>query len=233
MSTGASASTANADGGGRKLVPKKSDEDLDQKVEQEGKKRRKAKAKGGSQKVKPVKNTVPSELLEVVLKALLHLQQGNRLHSSLLLDTWELKTDSVEYKYAKAQGELYSKKCQEEGTDHTNGPPFVWICAAVAKALLTRGIALGAENARKLAEFYERFEAATLEMKVEWVQFFQVSKMFDQNKKRLVMCIKNPEVRDVFCQCLKQTGAVLKLGKMPPGALERELQTWLEAVQAG
>ena len=55
--------------------------------------------------------------------------------------------------------------------------------------------------------------------------------MFDATKKKIVLAVSFSDVTTkALSDSLKQTGAVKKFGRAPPGWLEDELQEWLETL---
>ena len=66
----------------------------------------------------------------------------------------------------------------------------------------------------------------------EVVRYCRVDKMYNQDKKRLTLCIERTPVRLQMLQALELAGAEKKQGRAPKNHMVNELQDWLEALLA-
>ena len=67
------------------------------------------------------------------------------------------------------------------------------------------------------------------------VRAMRLEKMFEKSKKRLVVCVDNTSttIRKELIAGLTAVGAQRKVGKAPPGAMERAIQGHLESSGKG
>ena len=90
------------------------------------------------------------------------------------------------------------------------------------------GESIGQANLTKLTGYQEKVQAMEPKELNEDVRLFRQFKCYDQQKKRLAMCMVKGEERTAFIAALIQSGFVLKTGRPPASFMERELADWLD-----
>lgn len=114
----------------------------------------------------------------------------------------------------------YGLACEQAGKGHTLGPPFphLWkefltlLCAS-SKILPDHLTCLTAAASAATNFELEDFRNQVTEIRVE--------KMFDNKKKRLALCITDPNISNAVRTTLRAEGANILTGHAPPGALEK------------
>ena len=79
----------------------------------------------------------------------------------------------------------------------------------------------------------ESMEVMSTEQKAELCRFFRVNRCWKEAQSRITFAYtpskEGQELRLVMIAILKAMGFEFKVGRSPPGHLERELQAWVEA----
>ena len=75
------------------------------------------------------------------------------------------------------------------------------------------------------------YEAATIDARGQIVRHCQLEKVFRQDQRKLTICLHHTQAWAVL-SALRAAGATAKIGKGPMGYMERDLQEWLEAMEA-
>ena len=60
------------------------------------------------------------------------------------------------------------------------------------------------------------------------IRYCRIEKMYSAEHKRLVLSVEATGIRAPLKAALLQTGAVAKHGRAPAGAMEFDMQEWLE-----
>ena len=169
---------------------------------------------------------VDSDLLTAMVKLQLQTCQNLREVQSVVLDVYIIKASDPVIKAATEQGQLYADQTRGK-KGHTLGPPTPWIFGAILTDLAGRD-GVGAKNQQDLKAYLEQGEGMELHDKIEAVPVARITKLYDQEMRRVILSIRAVEVRRMLNSSMKQLGADHKLGKAPPGGLERLLQEWLD-----
>ena len=96
--------------------------------------------------------------------------------------------------------------------------------------MVKRGPEIGKHNHDTLKAHLEELSVMSILEKTEVVRFCRISKMFDPNLRRLTLSIPKPGLRAAMLSGLEQTGAERKMGRAPAGAMEREMQAYVDGL---
>ena len=91
-----------------------------------------------------------------------------------------------------------------------------------------RGVAIGAQTLGDLTSLVNTYKEQSWQDKAQMVQFCKLEKMYAADQKRIVMAVERAEMGAQILAALKQLGREQKFGRAPPGAMEWELQEWVE-----
>ena len=171
------------------------------------------------------------QLWSVVLKAVLSLQQDQRSTNAVILYTLIVETASPEIEKMVEQGKAYGQLCQDQ-PKHQQGPPHLFVFAGLLVALQARQDSIGLKNSNLIKSMVEKWEAWELDDRADSVRLCRQAKCWDQNYRKIYLAFGNgytDEETKGLLNGMQQSGAVLKHGRAPAGALERELSQWLSA----
>ena len=108
------------------------------------------------------------------------------------------------------------------------GPPHILAFLALVKPIVEKGVAVGQANFEKLqAHDTSLAEKTTTEVNQE-VRLCKQTKCYDGSKKKLYLRMQECPVRQEIASSLTQVGFERKVGRAPPGHMERDLAEWLE-----
>ena len=128
------------------------------------------------------------------------------------------------------QTQEYQRRAREAGKEHKMGAPHIYAWTGLIAALCSRGEAVGALNAQKLREYDLQLKGETLDVTSEQVRHCSNEKTFQSDIRRLVLSVDRCTYRPTIIQALLQTGAILKQGRGPARAMDRELQRALSSM---
>jgi hypothetical protein len=184
---------------------------------------------------KPMKSLIVS-----MQKLLLKTAQENRDHASAIFDTAIGLASNPEVAVAKEEGTSYNKETFGK-SGHNMGPPFIWIFGGWFDDLLRQLKEIEAptpqqDDLRKCTQqAAEQYGALDVEGKAEVLKFFRLTSTYKKRNQpegiRITLCCApHPEgqaLRRLVLRLLKeQAGFEMKIGRAPPGHLEREIQEW-------
>ena len=211
-------------GGGSSAAASASNEDPEKKKKAAAKKdaisrkRRDADFRSGQKK-----------MLSMLVKQVLANTQATRVFFSILCEVFLIKTDSEESMEMRKQTIAF-QGLVEQLSGQQLGPPNLYAFAGLMKALVARGDGLGQYSAPML-ELKEEFDKGNVEERAMIVKHCQLEKVYKPDQKKLVLCVQHMQVANLMA-AIKLTGAEIKIGKGPMGYMERDLQEWLEALEA-
>ena len=214
LEVGASGSKPDQQEGRRKLKRNSTDQGVSAKED------KKVKEAEGSQR----------KLLKLMIKQMLRLSQQVRGIEGVIFDTVILKANSAEVAGIQEQTKAYGDGVKAKGKKHELGPPHPWAWGGLVVALQKRGVAVGQKNQDTIAAHLQELGEMTTEEKCEAVRFCRITKMFDQQLRRLTISITDKNLRQAVLQALIQTGGERKLGQGPATNMERELQEFIEGM---
>ena len=168
----------------------------------------------------------------LVLKQLLRLCQSMRDIEGAYFDTVVIKESSGEVLEVTRQTKAYGEGVRSEsgGKGHSLAPPHIWAWGGLVNAMVKRGPEIGKHNHDTLKAHLEELNVMSLLEKTEVVRFCRVSKMFDPNLRRLTLSIPKPGLRAAMLSGLEQTRAERTMGRAPAGAMEREMQAYVDGL---
>ena len=125
------------------------------------------------------------------------------------------------------QGSIYASKTK--GKAHELGPPHVYIATGLVWAPAKRppNIVGGKGNLATLNDLSQLMNEQKWEQVHDVFPYFRESKVFHAKMRRLEFHIVRDEARAAINTALKALGGDHKRGRAPMGAMERELQMWL------
>ena len=130
------------------------------------------------------------------------------------------------------QNSNYATAVKEGGKGPAFGPPFIWTYGG----LLTsnqQADKIGQANATAMKTMLDDYQDLDVPAKCDKNKFCRVSKMYDQQQRRLTICFPlgvADKQRETVVASLVQLGWQRKQGRAPPTHLERELQAWLDVL---
>ena len=168
-------------------------------------------------------------MLTILVKQVLATCQSTGVFRSILCEVFLVKADSPESVEMRKQTVAFQQKVEAK-QGQSLGPPNQFACAGLLKALEARGDGLG-QYSVPIKEMKEEFDASSIEERAAIVKHCQLEKVYKADHKKLVLCVQHLQVQSLM-GAIKLTGAELKIGKGPMGYKERDLQEWLEALEA-
>ncbi len=97
-------------------------------------------------------------------------------------------------------------------------------------ALHNRAQAVGAANATTLACYWEKYQEMDNEEKSGQARYCRLAPVYDKTGMKVILNIESTGIRKELLSALQQLGGIRKYGRAPPGALEREMQKFLESL---
>ena len=200
---------------------------------------------GSEEKTMPKMDKALKSLIVSMQKLLLKTAQENRDLAGAIFDTAIGKAANEEISVAKEEGTLYNKETFGK-PGHTKGPPYIWIFGGWLADLLRQLEELEAPNANQIALLNdtklaaEQYGALGVEGKAEVLKFFRLTSTYKKRNQPegirvTVCCAPHPEgqaLRRLIIRLLKEmAGFEMKIGRAPPGHMEREIQEWLEILK--
>jgi hypothetical protein len=198
---------------------------------QESKDKDKGKGKGGGGQVG---HKDLSKMVMDMNKLLLSHDESITALESVLLTTFILPGECPALKAGKEEGQRYHNKAmslsKEELTQQDLGPPHVFICLAVLKALAgpTTQMQEGSHK-EQLKDLVKRMEDGTHQECTRIVPHFRVSKTFKEMLK-VKFYFQNTQDTQCLSWYFQQCSGQEKLGKAPRGKMARDCQRWITAV---
>ena len=171
------------------------------------------------------------KLMTLMVKSHLSLHQRVRELEGILLDVGLGDSSLETFQALKSAAQTYDQTVKSEGKGHKRGPPAIYGYMALMKMLAsTEGAGMATkQTAMKLAE---EDTALAVEELCEKVMMCKTASCYDQSRKKLVMHIACPERRQTLKQGLTQLGLTFCLSKAPAGAMEDELEKFLQGLEA-
>jgi len=208
-------------------------------------------------KITAIKDKAARQHATLMTKAVLASCQMIRELVGVVFDGFLLPVDSPEAVAIRAAGRLYAETVKKEGKKtHRRGPPAPYLLNGLLVSLVERGVALGAVTFRHLKAFADLYKAMGQDDILQWLRTCMWRKSFRNTHIKVFIglveapglptYILNPgpsegletpsatpasSLRTVLRNSMAQIeGCRVLVGAAPPGALERLLQTSLEAV---
>ena len=200
---------------------------------------------GGEEKTMPKMDKPMKSLIMSMQKLLLKTAQENRDHASAIFDTSIGPASNKEITIAKEEGTLYNKETFGK-PGHDKGPPYVWIFGGWLADLyrqlqeLENPTPQQATLLKDTQQAADQYGALDVIGKAEVLKFFRLTATYRKRNQpegiRVTLCCApHPEgqaLRRLILRLLKeQAGFEMKIGRAPPGHLEREIQEWLEIMK--
>ena len=170
------------------------------------------------------------KLTKLMIKQVLRLTQQMRDVEGALYDTVMIKSSAAEALEISRQTKACGDGVRAAGRSHQLGPPHIWAWGGLVSALCRRGVEVGGRNLEVLKAHLEELGTMSVQEKCETVRFCKLTKVFDANLRRITMAIPKAGLRTAVLGGLEQAGAERKLGRAPAGAMERELQAWIDGL---
>jgi len=182
---------------------------------------------GGDSKYQ-LKNPANKKPMELMMKAVLSLMQRMRDLEAVVLTTHICKTDASPILELKGELKLYDGKCKEAGKQHSYGPPYPHLYLVLLETLGALSTTKE-EHKRTLMAEHSELKAKHFSEIDKKVKLIRVLKTYRSETKRLLIATthENKATEAIMCS-LAAGGAEQKIGRAPRGALEMELQNWLE-----
>ena len=162
--------------------------------------------------------------LKLLTKQLLRISQDMRDVQGCLLDVSIGEQEQQIAKAMKAKTVAYSKLENKKGEP----PPHLWAFQGLLDGLAAMGEAIGAANAAKVKQFLEQYSNQSNEEAGEMIRICYLKPTYEKGKCRIILEISRCPIRENILSALVQAGFSRKMGKPPPGHMERELSDWLE-----
>lgn len=182
---------------------------------------------GGDSKYQ-LKNPANKKPMELMMKAVLSLMQRMRDLEAVVLTTHICKTDASPILELKGELKRYDGKCKEAGKQHSYGPPYPHLYLVLLETLGALSTTKE-EHKRMLMAEHSELKAKHFNEIDKKVKLIRVLKTYRSETKRLLIATthENKATEAIMCS-LAAGGAEQKIGRAPRGALELELQHWLE-----
>jgi len=172
-----------------------------------------------------IKEKEMKQMMVIMLKMQLWLAQGVRDTMGILLDLYIVNSDSDVIKAMKKTGVRYAAAVRKAGANHEYGPPHVHLFKALMQNLVTADI--GKANRDTLQAWLTNNNDAD-ETELAWtIRHCRVMKTYRSETVRVALSIENSGVRNEVANAMKQTGAKLRAGRSPKGAMEEHLELFL------
>ena len=216
---------AAADGRGPYKKPALGDEDPKARKEEKGRRVKDVKKEKGTAALLP--------MITMMAKLALKNAQVMGDLSNALVDTFLVPSSHTVIKKMGEQGQAYQREVKKAGRGHQMGPPHPWMWGGLIAALHAKGEAVGSRNAATLKEHNEALEGMTMVEKLEIIRICRLDKTYQDGFKRVSITIYgNEPLRLAILGAFEQSGATRKQGKAPASFMERDIQMWLEALEA-
>ncbi|CAK0858501.1 unnamed protein product [Prorocentrum cordatum] len=163
--------------------------------------------------------------MTLIVKQLLRCAQQNRDMSSAIFDTWVFKSESPLILRIQEQTAARGKVTKEKGKDHDLGPPQIYAMGGLLAAV--KELQLEDPPKTQVTKMFADYDNYDNEQKSELVLFCDVDRMYEKEKKRLTLAVREPQFRGHLMQASKTTSAKRKYGRAPAKHMERELQEWV------
>ena len=169
-------------------------------------------------------------LISLIIKQVLANTQSERDTMQILYDVYLANAEQAPVAVAAGQNTLYNTKLQKKGKGHNLGPPFIW----TSLGLLVGIKKIAPPNAQEAVQMIiDDYKKASLEEKCDILRFCRIVKTFDPNRKKVVLSWgpspKAQEYRSTVMGILcSLENWEYKVGRPPPGHMERELGVWLK-----
>ena len=171
-----------------------------------------------------------TELNTLMLKSLLSCMQNVRTLNGAMFDCVLLEAEAAPAVRMMEQGRRYAELVKADRTQ-VEGPPHVYVWAGLIEGLISCGEKIGAKTLGDLKAFYEKYNDYTLDEKCEEIQVAKCGRAYHSETKRLVLCVTDKELRRTVLHGLQQIGGEVRRGRAPRGAMERELEGWLQGMK--
>ena len=173
------------------------------------------------------------KLMSVMVKQLLKLSQSQRDLEGAMFDTVLVKNSTAEAMEMQSQTKAYGDGVRGHGATHTLGPPHIWAWGGLMQALTRRGPSIGAVTLQTLTDHNTWLASATTEEKADLIRFCRCHRMFNPEMRRITFSLHDQALRTAVMSALVQAGCERKLGRAPAANMERELQSYVEALMEG
>ena len=171
------------------------------------------------------------KLMTLLLKSHLSLHQRLREVEGILLDVG-LGDSALEiWQVLKTAANNYDTTVKAEGKGHKRGPPAIYGYMALM-AFLASTEKAGLATMQAAAGHKQEDEALSVEDLCEKVMVCKAARCYDQSRQKLALHIVCPQRRQTLKLGLAQLGLVFTLSKAPPGAMEDELEKYLQGLEA-
>ena len=171
------------------------------------------------------------QLMLLMLKQVLKLSQSNRDICAVVFDTFIVKSSLGLVESIQKQTKSYAQQVKKIGKKHQLGSPHVWAYGGLVSGLLEKHTGeIGAKNKGVLEGHKEGLEMLQPDEKHEVVQACRLDKTFQQDLRRITICIRTVEVRNAVINSIEQLGGERKSGRAPRGNMEREIQQWVDGM---
>ena len=81
---------------------------------------------------------------------------------------------------------------------------------------------------QNVEKMYVDYDSYSNDKKSDMVLFCKVDRMYEKDKKRLTLAVRDPQFRIYLTTSMQTTNAKRKYGRAPATHMERELQEWVE-----
>ena len=172
-------------------------------------------------------------MLILMIKQILRSAQHNRDMSGILLEVMVIHESEDALKMAKLQTVAYNTALKDKTkTGEEMGPPHLLAFAGFLKGLLDKGeTTMGKQLFSSLTDFKQEFDNMDIYSRSRVVRLFKIDKMYQQDQRRVSMCIFGDIAKDIV-EVTQLCTATLKIGRAPATFMERELQEFLEAMDS-
>ncbi|CAK0853370.1 unnamed protein product [Prorocentrum cordatum] len=197
--------------------------------------RKKGRIEGGTkEESKQIAEQIPDKqkkLFALMLKQILRLSQQCRDMSGVIFDTLIVPMTVAFITMMSEQTVAYAAETKSKGKEHTLGPPHIYAMGGLIKGLMTHGDSLGAQNHTDLATAWKEHDGYSVEQKCELILFCRQDKVFQKERRRITFATRDAKFRSILLACLSQVPQTTrKYGRAPASFMEREIQTFLEAL---
>ena len=165
------------------------------------------------------------QLLTLMIKMVLQLTQKGREVESITFDTYLAPAEDSLVTAMRVQGRRYAHAVQNTG--HGLAAPHLYVFGALLDAIATH---TGEEQDRQHNEQYKNMQ---VEERAQVIRLCKVAKVFRAEEMKVAMAFgSGAEAQACKLRILsvlgKLTGWSYKIGKPPPGHMERTLASYLE-----
>ena len=179
------------------------------------------------------------QLLKLMAKINLQLMAAKREHEGVLYDNIRLSTDSPHTVAMKAWGRSFAEKAA--ATREPIGPPHVFkffgLIESLAKTELEETAPQQMKNAQEAvknfhAEMERLPEDRVVDTLAETARMCKTTQLYQKDFTMLTLAVERTPIRKEILCILLGAGGILKTGRAPPGAMEQQLASWLDAALA-